>query len=130
MSQIDTYKTHGAFSWSELMTSDPGAAVEFYGKLFGWNVEAMDMPDGKYHVVKAGETAVGGIMAPPKDAGPMPPCWGCYVTVDDVDRTAKDAVAFGGKLLAGPMDIPQVGRFAVIQDPQGAVLSIITYKMG
>jgi uncharacterized protein len=130
MNQDDAYKTHGAFSWSELMTSNPGAAVEFYGKLFGWKVEAMDMPDGKYHVVKAGESSIGGIMAFPQGAPPMPPNWCPYVTVDDVDKTAKDAAALGGKLLSGPMDIPNVGRFAVVQDPQGAVLNIITYKMG
>ena len=129
MSTLDTTKTHGAFSWSELMTTDPAAAVEFYGKLFGWTVDVMDMPDGKYHVVKAGESGVGGIMAIPKEAGPMPPNWGTYVTVNDVDATVGDCTRLGGKVAAGPIDIPKVGRFAVIQDPQGAYLNVITYKM-
>jgi predicted enzyme related to lactoylglutathione lyase len=57
----------------------------------------------------------------------MPPNWGAYVTVDDVDATAVLAEKLGGKILVPPTDIPTVGRFSVIQDPQGAVLSAITY---
>lgn len=126
---MDAFKTHGAFSWNELMTTDPEAALRFYGTLFGWETQAMPMPEGTYHVVKTGEDAVGGVMAMPKGAPPMPPHWGCYVTVDDVDATARKATELGGKLLHGPEDIPQVGRFAVLQDPQGAVVSVITYSM-
>ncbi len=126
---MDVFKTHGAFSWSELMTSDPEAAVAFYGKLFGWSTDRMEMPDGAYHVVKVGETAVGGIMAMPKaaTAGGVPPNWGCYVTVDDVDAFAQQATGLGAKVVHGPEDIPNVGRFAVIVDPQGAAFSVITY---
>ena len=124
---MDAYKTHGAFSWSELMTGDPAAATQFYGRLFGWKVEVMDVGTGPYHLVKVGDTAVGGIMPMPKDAGPMPPAWGCYVTVDDVDATAEQCRGLGGTVCAGPMDIPGVGRFAVLQDPQGATINVITY---
>jgi predicted enzyme related to lactoylglutathione lyase len=127
---MDTYKTHGAFSWSELMTSDPAAATEFYGTLFGWKVEKMDMPDGAYHVLKVGDTSVGGIMGMPPGAGPMPPTWGCYVTVDNVDETARKCTSLGGKVVHAPQDIPGVGRFAVILDRQGAALNIITYAAG
>jgi predicted enzyme related to lactoylglutathione lyase len=126
---MDTYTTHGAFSWSELMTTDARAATEFYGTLFGWKVEPMEMPGGTYHVLKVGDTSVGGIMSMPPEAGPMPPNWGCYVTVADVDATAKQAAALGGKVVHGPEDIPGVGRFAVILDKQGAALNIITYAM-
>lgn len=126
---MDAYKTHGAFSWSELMTDEPAAALEFYGRLFGWTAEAMQMPDGSYHVIKAGETSIGGIGAKPEHAKGTPAMWGCYVTVDDIDQTARDCVALGGKLCAGPMDIPGVGRMAVLQDPQGAMVSAITYSM-
>ena len=124
---MDAYKTHGAFSWSELMTTNPKAATEFYGTLFGWKVETMDMGSGPYHVVKVGDTSLGGIMGMPPGAPAMPPMWGCYVTVTNVDETAKKCTSLGGKVLNGPMDIPTVGRFAVIQDPQGAVLNVITY---
>jgi uncharacterized protein len=57
----------------------------------------------------------------------MPPAWFSYVTVDDVDATAKQAEQLGGKITLEPRDIPEVGRFAVIQDPQGAAICIITY---
>ena len=126
---MDAYKTHGAFSWSELMTSDPQAALSFYQQLFGWTLEKMPMAQGDYHVVKTEGTSVGGIrkMPPEAAAGGMPPSWCCYVTVKDVDECARQAKALGGRLLHGPADIPGVGRFAVIGDPQGAWLNIITY---
>ena len=124
---MDAFTTPGAFSWSELTTADPAAAAEFYGALFGWTFDAMQMPDGVYRVIKAGDTAVGGIMTTPPAALGMPPMWGCYVTVADVDATAKRCVELGGKVLVGPQDVPGVGRFAVILDKQGAALNVITY---
>ncbi|MFY9511184.1 MAG: VOC family protein [Rubrivivax sp.] len=124
---MDVYKTHGAFSWSELMTSDPTAAASFYGALFGWSVKAMGEEMGGYRVVGIGGTGVGGIMGMPPDAAPMPPHWGCYVTVDNVDDTLAKCQALGGNTIMPPMDVPTVGRMAVLQDPQGAVLSIMQY---
>lgn len=124
---MDVYTTHGAFSWSELMTTDPTSATEFYGTLFGWSFEPMSMAEGTYHVVKAAGASIGGIMGTPAGSAGMPSMWGCYVTVDDVDATAKRCSELGGKVLVGPQDIPEVGRFAVIQDRQGAALNIITY---
>jgi len=127
---MDVYKTHGAFSWSELTTGDPEAAAAFYDKLFGWRVETMDMGTGPYHVVKVGDTSVAGIMKTPAEADPMPPAWGCYVTVDNTDATVAQATALGGKIVAPAMDIPGVGRMAVIADPQGAVISVMQYSVG
>jgi predicted enzyme related to lactoylglutathione lyase len=66
-------------------------------------------------------------MTIPKEAQGTPPMWGTYVTVDDVDLTARTAEQLGAKILVPPMDIPTVGRFCVIQDPQGAVINAITY---
>jgi len=127
---MDAFKTHGAFSWNELVTTDPDAALRFYTTLFGWTTEPMAMAKGgTYHVVKAGEAAIGGVMALPRDAAGMPPVWGCYVTVDDTDATARQCVDLGGKVIHGPEDIPGVGRFAVLADPQGAVVHVIAYKM-
>jgi predicted enzyme related to lactoylglutathione lyase len=127
---MDAFKTHGAFSWSELMTGDPKAAGEFYGKLFGWAVKTMDMGQGAYHVLNVGDTGVGGIMnRPPGMPADTPPVWGCYVTVNNVDDTLVQVKRLGGKVCMGPVDIPGVGRMAVIQDPQGAMLNIITYSM-
>ncbi len=124
---MDVFKTPGAFSWSELVTPDPARAAEFYGQLFGWNVKAPDEAMGGYRVVQLADASVAGIMAMPKDAPPMPPHWGCYVTVADTDQTVQRCIALGGKALMPAMDIPGVGRMAVLQDPQGAVLSVIAY---
>jgi predicted enzyme related to lactoylglutathione lyase len=77
-------------------------------------------------VMTAGEK-VGGIMAIPRDAQGLAPAWGSYVTVDDVDARVARAQSLGAKLLMAPRDIPNVGRFAVIADPQGAMLAMITY---
>jgi uncharacterized protein len=123
----DVYKTPGAFSWSELMASDPDAAAAFYGQLFGWTFEKMDM-GMPYQVIKAGGTSVGGIMGKPPGGEAMPPMWGCYVTVADADATAKRCTELGGKVIMGPQDIPTVGRFVVLQDPQGAVVNAIAYS--
>ncbi|MBE0548709.1 MAG: VOC family protein [Rubrivivax sp.] len=127
---MDVFKTHGAFSWSELTTGDPAAAAAFYGPLFGWRVEAMDTGGGLYHLLKVGDTAVGGIMKTPAEAGTVRPAWGCYVTVDNTDATVAQATALGGKVVVPAMDIPGVGRMAVIADPQGAMLSVMQYSPG
>lgn len=124
----EVYTTPGAFSWTELMTPDPKAAASFYGALLGWRSETMPMAQGgEYTVFKVGETSIGGTMAPPPDAPPMPPMWGPYVTVTNTDETVQKCQSLGGKLIAGPMDIPEIGRFAVLQDPQGAVFNVIAY---
>ena len=121
----------GAFSWCELMTSDMDAAKDFYQKLFGWRLDEEPMGEGKtYTVIKAGERQIGGIMLNSDALSPEvpPPSWGVYVTVNDVDETAKLAESMGGKIIVPPMEIPDTGRFAVFADPQGAVLAIIAYK--
>lgn len=124
---MDVFTTPGAFSWSELMTPDPASAREFYGALFGWTFDEMPMPEGTYNVIKLGEAAVGGIMGTPPGSGPMPPMWGCYVTVADADATVRRCVELGGKVIVGPQDVPGVGRFAVILDKQGAALNVMAY---
>ena len=85
------------------------------------------MEDKSYSVVKIGDEGIGGIMPVPAQAQGAPPHWGVYVTVDDVDATADKAAELGAKILVPPTDIPNVGRFFVLQDPQGAVISAITY---
>lgn len=117
----------GAFGWTELMTSDPEGAVQFYRALFGWETEEYPMEDMKYTVLKVDGEMVGGIMQTTPEAEEMPPSWGVYVTVKDVDAVAAEVEKLGGKLLRPPMDIPETGRFCVIQDPQGGTICAITY---
>jgi predicted enzyme related to lactoylglutathione lyase len=118
---------HGAISWSELMTTDLKAAQSFYAQLFGWEFERAPYEEMEYIVVKANGREIAGLMTIPPEAEGTPPCWGDYVTVDDVDATARKVEELGGKICVPPRDIPEVGRFCVIQDPQGAFISVITY---
>ena len=124
----DRFKRQGMISWHELMTGDVEGAKKFYAELLGWGFEEFPMEEGgSYWMAKVGEEEVGGIMGTPPDAAGVPPHWGLYITVDDVDATVKKAEKIGAKVLVPPMDIPKVGRFAVLQDPQGAAFAIITY---
>ena len=118
---------HGAFSWMELMTIDVESAKEFYVKLFGWETEAYPMEGMDYTVIKINGDDAGGIMALPPEIEGMPPMWGIYVTVDDVDSTARKVEELGGKIIRPPSDIPDVGRFCVLSDPQGGIITAITY---
>ncbi len=128
---MNPWTQQGAFSWCELMTSDIGAAKEFYQKLFGWTWKDEVMGDGKtYTTIKVGEQPVGGILST-DDAlveQTPPPNWGAYVTVENVDQTVELAQSMGAKVFVPPTDIPNTGRFAVFADPQGAVLSVISYS--
>jgi predicted enzyme related to lactoylglutathione lyase len=121
---------HGAFGWFELMTTDVESAKKFYSELLDWTTEDMPMSnmDMNYTVVNVENDQVAGIMPMPPNAGEMPPAWGIYITVKDVDATVAKAKELGGKILVEPQDIPEVGRFSVIQDPQGAGFAVMTYK--
>ncbi len=123
------YSLHGAFSWCELLTTDTDAAKCFYNTLFNWTLESApnSLPGEDYTLVKCAGQHIGGMMAIPPGAEGISPNWGIYVTVDDVDATAKLAVEMGGKICMPPQNIPEVGRFCVLQDPQGAVFNVITY---
>lgn len=117
----------GRFVWYDLLTTDPDAAASFYTKVAGWGTQ--DWPGGAkpYTMWTTHDSPIGGVMelAPELKAG-MPPHWIGYVSVPDVDASAKEAESLGGKVLTAPMDIPEVGRFAVISDPQGAAIAIFT----
>ncbi len=113
---------HGKFVWYEVMTSDMTAAEAFYRNVIGWDAKAAGMPDRPYTVFSAGPAMVGGLMPIPEAARAMGarPCWNGYIAVDDVDGYARRVTAAGGALHHGPEDIPGIGRFAVVADPQGA----------
>lgn len=120
----------GAFSWNELNTRDPERAKEFYGAVFGWRGQKFDMNGGPdyitWHIGDA-EHSVGGMFDLRSAHVPddVPPHWMVYFAVDDVDATAAKVEELGGDVAVGPDDIPRVGRFAVVSDPQGAHFSVI-----
>jgi len=118
--------TQSPFVWCELMTSDVAAAKAFYVKVVGWSTQDVPMPGMTYTLLRVGDTQIGGLMALPKEASAagMKPCWVGYVEVDDADTAAAKVKRLGGKILAAPMDIPNVGRFATVTDPQGAAFNL------
>lgn len=119
---------HGRFIWYELLTDDLPAAKRFYGEVVGWTAQDMNAGDMPYTVVNADGAGVGGMMPIPDEAkaNGAPPSWSGYICVDDADRTAEQIRARGGKVIHGPQDIPNIGRFAVVAAPDGAVFEIMT----
>jgi uncharacterized protein len=119
-------KTPSKFVWYELMTSDIQAAETFYKQVIGWDAKDAGMPTGPYTIVSVGSTMVGGIMAIPAPAAAMGarPAWLGYIGVDDVDAKTEKVKAAGGRQFVAPTDIPGVGRFSCVCDPQGAVFML------
>lgn len=119
---------HGAFIWAELMTPDTDAAARFYSHVIGWQMKHFGPPEMNYTIVEADGVGIGGIMAlddEHRNQG-IPPNWTRYVAVEDVDVTAARFEEKGGRIIGPPRDIPEIGRFAVVSDPSGAVLCIMT----
>lgn len=110
----------GTFCWNELQARDVDAARKFYSALFGWRMK--ESPE--YTELAAGDQAIGGIL--PSQAPPeVPSHWMPYFAVEDCDASAAKAQSLGGAIYVPPTDVPNVGRFAVVADPQGAVFAII-----
>ncbi len=115
----------GAPCWNELMTTDTQKAGEFYSQLFGWQKSEHDMGGTQYTMFLQGEVPVAGMMTLPPEASGAPPHWMLYFSVDDCDGGVARATEMGARVCAPPMDIPTIGRMAVLMDPQGAAFSII-----
>lgn len=117
---------NGRFVWYELMTNDPVAAKAFYAPILGWTYEDMSMAEMTYTVASITQP-VAGIMPIPPDAKAMniPPNWTGYVAVADCDATCARVTELGGKIMKAPQDIPNVGRFAICTDPQGAYFALL-----
>ncbi len=116
----------GRFIWHELMTTDTDAAGAFYSKVMPWRAQPSGMPG--YTLWYSGKTQAGGLMALPEQsrAAGSQPHWLIYVGTPNVDASAADVQRLGGKVLKTPADIPNVGRFAVVSDPQGAAFALYT----
>jgi len=122
----------GRFVWHELMTTDTKSAGAFYSKIIGWKTQpwGKDLSGGEYTLFVSGKRQLAGLMGVPDDAKKMgvPPNWFTYIGTNDVDETARLAASIGGTVLRAPQDIPDTGRFAVVQDPQGAAFGIFKSK--
>jgi len=114
----------GEASWIELMTTDAAAAMKFYEALFGWQAgEEMDMGEmGKYYVFNRGSRMVGGMMKNPM--AQVPPNWGVYFMVPDINAAAERVKANGGQILNGPIQVPGGTWILNGMDPQGAAFSL------
>jgi len=119
------YNVPNSLCWNELATPDTDKAGEFYTGLFGWSKNDKDMGSMTYTLFVNGERRAGGMYKPTPEMGDIPPNWLAYFAVDDADAKVSKAKELGATIIVPPMDIPEVGRFAVIQDPQGATFGII-----
>ncbi len=115
----------GSLCWNELATNDVDAAGAFYTKLFDWGSEQREMGPITYTMFMAGDRPAGGMLKMTEEWGDIPPHWMPYLATDDCDYCAEKAKSLGAEVKVPPTDIPSVGRFAVLQDPQGAVISVI-----
>lgn len=114
---------HGQFVWYELMTPDAEASKKFYRPLTGWSTQQFDKD---YAMWTLANVPVGGIfqLGAEQQAHGIPPNWMPYVEANNVDDVVALAGSLGGKVMNGPADIPEVGRYAVLQDPQGATFGV------
>lgn len=121
----------GSFGWCQLNVPSEGRekAKAFYTSVFGWTTREDAMPMGDVYTTWLGSDGPRGGMMPMPGGVQAPAHWLLYFAVADVDATAARAKELGGQWMVPPMDIPGTGRFAVIQDPQGAVFAIVKFTM-
>jgi uncharacterized protein len=119
---------HGHFHWNELMTRDIERAKKFYADTLGWTYEAIQSPDGStYWVASAEGQPVAGIFdlnGPEYDG--VPESWMAYIAVDDIDTRLRKAAQAGAKVMKEPLDVPGVGRIAILSEPGGAGIGWMT----
>ena len=120
----------GKFVWYDLMTTDVNAAAAFYGSVVGWTAQDSGMPGMTYLLLSSGENTVAGLMPIPADSPGAHPHWMGYIGVDDVDAWTETMKAAGSAVHREPQDIPGVGRFSVLGDPQGVGIMLFTPAPG
>ena len=127
-------ETNGMFSWFEFMTSDLDKAKKFYGEVIGWEF-VQDINNPNYTLVKTqgAEFPVAGILKREntmvENAESIPSHWGSYITVKNIDAAVQKAKQLGGNIIVPVTPIPKVGKFSVLQDLEGAVISLIEYHL-
>jgi len=113
---------HGRFVWFELLTKDVAKAKSFYPEVFPWRIAPYKMQDGtSYTMITAGDAMVGGVTTP---QATVPTAWVSYVSVADVDATAKKVKASGGAAHMDAFDVPGVGRMQPVSDAQGGMFCL------
>lgn len=110
----------GSLVWNELQNYDIEAAKAFYGAVMGWTASSDQMPMGEYTTFKLGDKPVAGMMAIQPEWGPVPPNWSVYLGVENAQEACDYTAANGGRVEVPPMEIPDVGTFTLLHDPQGA----------
>ena len=114
-----------AACWIELGTGDTAKAGEFYSNVFGWTKEPFGDSPLPYTVFKNNDAGIGGMYQLTPEMGPIPPHWLVYFAVDDCDAKVQKATELGARVMKPAEDIPGVGRFAILIDPQGAAFALI-----
>lgn len=118
----------GDICWRELRTKNLPAAIEFYSKLFGWELPQTKVTPMDYKEIVINGTAHGGMMSMEgEDWGELPSHWATYVAVDNADETLAKITANGGSIHVPAFDAPGVGRMAIVADPSGAAFAIIQF---
>ncbi len=116
------------FVHMELMATDVGKAKAFYGQLFDWKLEDMDMGDMTYTMIRVGDGTGGGLMKNPMPNSPS--LWVAYVDVPDVKAATNKAKSLGAKVVKEVAEIKGAGSFSIISDPTGAMLGLWQAKKG
>lgn len=119
------YNVPNSLCWNELATTDPQKAGEFYTNLFGWSKQEFSFGPMQYTMFSNGDRTAGGMFQIMPEMGPLPPNWLVYFAVDDCDAKVQKATELGAQVMKPADDIPGIGRFAMLIDPQGASFSII-----
>ncbi len=114
----------GTLCWADLSTGDPARAQKFYAALFGWEISAGEKDSSGYLHIKNSDRFIGGIQPAEMRNPNAPPHWLIYLNVADVDASAAKAKELGAKFFVPPMSVEDVGRMAILADPQGAVSAI------
>jgi len=116
----------GTLNWNQCQTNDPGRAAAFYAEVFGYGIDEVDMGGSEpFRVLQVDGKGVAGVREHVPQLGDMPPHWSTVFSVADTDETCARAVELGGRVVMEPIDLPDIGRIAVLQGPVGAVFQVI-----
>ena len=115
------------FVHAELMSTDIKKSKDFYGKLFDWKLEDIQLPEMPYTMIQVGEGTGGGMLKNPMPGAPA--SWMVYVLVDDVKAATAKARTLGASVMKDTTEVPDMGWFSIITDPTGAMLGLWQAKM-